>query len=104
VEKEFSPRLAAILDVANLFENFSPTAHQNNSYLIRPPGYKGGNPTYALCYGQVLAGTVPCRAHPVSLQVRRPIRWSTWNYGTDAYIPQSYPLGRIVQIRLRYRL
>jgi len=115
VEKDFTPRLTAMLDVANLFGNFAPTAYQNNPYLIGPPGYKGGNPTYASCYGQVLAGTVPCASGlpagttPYTLGNGAPTNNGVtqsvpWNYGTDAYIPQSYPLGRTVQIRLRYRL
>ena len=27
-----------------------------------------------------------------------------WTYGTSGYIPQSYPLARTVQLRLRYRM
>ena len=115
VEGDITPRLTAILDVANLFGNFSPTAYQNNSYLIGPPGYKGGNATYANCYGQILAGTVPCApglpagTTPYTLGNGVPTQNGVtqavpWNYGTDGYVPQSYPLGRTLQIRLRYRL
>jgi hypothetical protein len=27
-----------------------------------------------------------------------------WSYGTSGYIPQSYPLARTFQLRLRYRI
>ena len=115
VEGDLGPRLTAIVDVANIFGNFSPTAYQNNSYLIGPPDYKGGNKTYANCYGQILAGTVPClpglpagtkpytlgNGVPTSDGVTQAVPWS---YGTNGYIPQSYPNGRTIQVRLRYRM
>jgi len=115
VEGDLTPRLTAILDVANLFGNFAPTAYQNNPYLIGPPGYKGGNATYAACYGQILAGKVPCspglpagttpyalgNGVPTNDGVTQSVPWA---YGTAAYVPQSYPLGRTLQLRLRYRL
>jgi hypothetical protein len=115
VEGDVTPRLTAILDVANVLGNFAPTAYQNNSYLIGPPGYKGGNATYAACYGQILAGTVPCApglpagTTPYTLGNGVPTNDGVtqsvpWTYGTAGYIPQSYPLGRTLQIRLRYRL
>ncbi len=115
VEGDITPRLTAILDVANLFGNFSPTAYQNNSYLIGPPGYKGGNAAYANCYGQILAGTVPCApglpagTTPYTLGNGVPTQDGVtqavpWSYGTGAYTPQSYPLGRTLQVRLRYRV
>jgi hypothetical protein len=115
LEGDITPRLTAILDVVNLFGNFAPTAYQNNPYLIGPPGYKGGNSVYANCYGQILAGTVPCApglpagTTPYTLGNGVPTNDGVtqsvpWQYGTSGYIPQSYPLGRSVQIRLRYRL
>lgn len=115
VEKDITKRLTAILDVANLFGYFAPTAYQTNAYLIGPPGYKGGNATYAHCYGQILAGTVPCApglpagATPYTLGNGVPTQDGItqavpWTYGTTGYIPQSYPLGRTIQLRLRYRL
>jgi hypothetical protein len=92
-----------------------PTAYQVNSYLIGPPGYKGGNTTYSNCYGQILAGAVPCApglpagSTPYTLGNGVPTQDGVtqavpWSYGTDGYIPQGYPLGRTVQVRLRYRL
>ncbi len=115
LEADLSRRLTAMLDVANLFGNFAPTAYQNNPYLIGPPGYKGGNAAYANCYGQILGGTVPCApglppgTTPYTLGNGIPTQNGVtqsvpWSYGTGAYIPQSYPLGRTLQLRLRYRL
>ncbi len=112
-EAKLTKRLTAVIDVANLFGNFSPTAYQVNPYLIGPPGYKGGNPVYAACYGQVLAGTVPCApglpagTTPYTLGNGVPTNDGVtqavpWHYGTSAYIPQSYPNGRTLQLRLRY--
>ncbi len=115
VEGDLTNRLTLLLDVANLFGNFTPTAYQVNAYLIGPPGYKGGNAVYADCYGQILAGTVPCApglpkgTTPYTLGNGIPTNDGVtqsvpWNYGTQGYIAQSYPLGRTLQIRLRYRL
>jgi hypothetical protein len=111
-EGDVSPRLSLVVDVINLFGNFSPTAYQSNPYLIGPPGYKGGNPVYANCYGQILAGK-PCASGPAvtpyTLGNGIPTNDGTtpsvpWSYGAGGYVPQSYPLGRTLQIRLRYRL
>jgi hypothetical protein len=115
IEKDITHRLTAILDVTNLLGNFAPTAYQVNPYLIGPPGYKGGNNTYANCYGQILAGNVPCAAGlpsgttPYTLGNGVPTNDGVtqsvpWTYGTTGYIPQSYPLGRTVQVGLRYRM
>jgi hypothetical protein len=115
IEKDITPRLTLIVDVANLFNTVTPTAYQVNPYLIGPPGYKGGNTTYANCYGQVLAGNVPCApglpagTTPYTLGNGIPTNDGVtqsvpWNYGTDGYIAQAFPLGRTVQVRLRYRL
>jgi hypothetical protein len=114
-EANISPRLTAILNITNLFANNSPTAYQVNPYLIGPPGYKGGNAAYAACYGQILAGTVPCASGlppgvtPYTLGNGVPTNDGVtqsvpWHYGTSGYIPQSYPLGQTVQIGLRYSL
>jgi hypothetical protein len=115
LEKDITPRLTFIVDVANLFNTITPTAYQVNPYLIGPPGYKGGNALYSNCYGQILAGNVPCApglpagTTPYALGNGIPTQDGVtqsvpWNYGTDGYIPQAYPLGRTVQVRLRYRL
>jgi len=115
LEHDVTPRMTLIVDVVNLFGTSSPTAYQVNPYLIGPPGYKGGNATYAACYGQILAGNVPCApglpagTTPYTLGNGIPTNDGVtqsvpWTYGTSGYIPQSYPLARTVQLRLRYRM
>ncbi len=119
VEGDITPRLTLILDVANVFNEISPTAYQVNAYLIGPPGYKGGNPYYECAYGQVLAGgvTSACGSKlpqnppytPYLLGDGVPTNDGQtqivpWTYGTAGYMPQSYPLGRTFQLRLRYRI
>jgi hypothetical protein len=115
IEGDITPRLTVILDIANLFNTTSATAYQNNPYLIGPPGYKGGNPTYAACYGQILMGTVPCvpgmpagttpyvlgNGVPTNDGVSQSV---PWQYGSGGYVPQSFPMGRVFQLRLRYRM
>ncbi len=115
IEDDVTPRLTVIVDVANLLNTTSATAYQNNPYLIGPPGYKGGNPTYAACYGQILAGAVPCASGlppgttpyvlgngvPTNDGITQAVPWT---YGAGGYVPQSYPLGRTLQLRLRYRM
>lgn len=115
IEGDITPRLTVILDVINLLNTRSPTAYQSNPYLIGPPGYKGGNPTYAACYGQILAGAVPCAQSlpagttpyvlgngvPTNDGVNQSVPWA---YGSSGYVPQGYPMARTLQLRLRYRL
>ena len=50
VESDVTPRITAILNVAYLLGNVSPTAYQSNPYMIGPPGYAGANATYARYY------------------------------------------------------
>jgi hypothetical protein len=115
VEGDITPRLTLVFDVANLLGTSTPTAYQGNPYLIGPPGYKGGNPAYAACYGQILAGTAPCapglppgttpyilgNGIPTNTGVGQSVPWT---YGTSGYVPQSYPMGRTFQLSLKYRL
>jgi hypothetical protein len=115
IEGDLTARLSLVLDIVNLLGNFSATEYQNNPYLIGPPGYKGGNAVYADCYGQILAGTVPCvpglptGTKPYTLGNGVPTNDGStqavpWSYGTGGYVPQSYPLGRTFELRLRYQL
>ena len=114
LEGDVTPRLTVVLDVANLFGTSTPTAYQVNPYLIGPPGYKGGNPYYQCAYAQLLAGgvTAPCgggsgggyvlgNGVPTNDGVTQAVPWT---YGTSGYVPQSFPLARTVELRLRYRL
>jgi hypothetical protein len=104
VEGDLSPRLTAILDVVNLFGDFAPSAYQGNPYLIGPPGYAGGNPNYAAAYQAAGGFSQPYvlgNGVPTNDGVTQAVPWT---YGRAGYVPQSYPLGRSVQLRLRYRL
>jgi hypothetical protein len=104
VEDDLTPHLTAILDVVNLFGNFSPTEYQINPYLIGPPGYAGGNPLYASYYQGVINGSQPYvlgNGVPTNDGVTQSVPWT---YGRAGYVPQSYPLSRSVQLRLRWRM
>lgn len=104
LEGDLTPRLTVVVDVENLLGNFSPSAYQSNPYLIGPPGYAGGNPLYGAYY-QGVAGSVKPYALgngvPTNDGVTQAVPWS---YGRAGYVPQSYPLGRSIEVRLRYRL
>ena len=82
VEGDLAPRLTATVEIVNLLGNFAPTALQTNLYLIGPPGYVGGNPLYNDGVTQAVS----------------------WTYGRSGYVPQSYPMGRTVQLKMRYRV
>jgi len=113
VEADLTKRVTLVVDVANLLGTSSPTAYQNNPYLIGPPGYTGGNAAYAACYGKILAGGSCAAPGPAAVPyalgngvptndgVTQSVPWS---YGTGGYVPQSYPLARTIELRLRYRL
>jgi hypothetical protein len=103
IEGDISPRATLILDIVNLFGTSSATAYQVNPYLIGPPGYKGGNAAYEAAYGAVLG--VPTYSLGNGIPTNDGVTQSVpWSYGTSGYIPQSYPLARTFQLRLRYRI
>ncbi|MBD5605388.1 MAG: TonB-dependent receptor, partial [Candidatus Eremiobacteraeota bacterium] len=104
LEGDLSKRATIVLDVANLFGEFAPTAYQGNAYLIGPPGYAGGNLLYEAAYQNVTGFANPYtlgNGVPTNDGVHAIVPWS---YGRAGYIAQSYPLGRTVQLRLRYRI
>jgi hypothetical protein len=104
LEQDLSPRVTAILDIVNLFATDTPTELQGNPYLIGPPGYRGGDINYEKAYGAqyckgclyTLGNGVPTNDGTVQIV--------PWQYGTGGYVPQSYPMARTAQIRLRYRI
>lgn len=104
LEGDLSPRLTAILDVVNVLGNFSPTAYQGNPYLIGPPGYAGGNPTYAAAYEAAGGYSAPYTLGNGVPTNDGQTQSVPWTYGRAGYVPQSYPIGRSVQLRLRYRI
>jgi hypothetical protein len=103
-EADLSRRVTFVIDVVNLLGEFAPTAYQGNPYLIGPPGYAGGNPLYGAAY-EAAGGY----SNPYTLGNGVPTNNGTspivpWTYGRNGYVPQSYPLGRTVQLSLRYRM
>jgi Carboxypeptidase regulatory-like domain len=104
VEDDFSPHWTAILDVVNLFGNFAPTSYQGNPYLIGPPGYAGGNPLYGAAYEAAGGYTEPYTLGNGVPTNNGQTQSVPWTYGRAGYVPQNYPLGRSVELRLRYRM
>ncbi len=104
VEYDLTPNLTAMLDVVNLLAVATPTQLQGNPYLIGPPGYTGGDPYYQRAYGSqyckkclyTLGNGIPTN------DGRTPA--VPWNYGTNGYVPEAFPLAQTALIRLRYRL
>jgi hypothetical protein len=110
VEGDISPRATLILDVANVFGEWSPTVYQGNPYLIGPPGYAGGNPYYESAY-YADAGYANPPNEPQVYTLGNGVPTNNgysavvpWSYGRGGYVPQSYPLGRTIELRLRYRM
>ncbi len=104
VELDLSPRVTAILDIVNLFATAAPTQLQGNPYLIGPPGYRGGDVNYEKAYGaQYCKGCLYTLGNGVPTNDGL-TQIVPWEYGTAGYVPQSYPMARSAQIRLRYRL
>jgi len=104
LEADLTPRWTAIVDVVNLLGNDAPTSYQGNPYLIGPPGYAGGNPLYAAAY-EAAGGY----AEPYTLGNGVPTNDGQtqslpWSYGRGGYVPQNYPMGRTVQVRVRLRI
>ncbi len=104
MEGDISNRATIVVDIANVFGQFSPTAYQGNPYLIGPPGYAGGNALYGAAYQAVTGFATPYslgNGVPTNDGVHAVVPWS---YGRAGYVPQSYPLGRSIELRLRYRM
>jgi hypothetical protein len=104
LEEDFAPHWTAIIDVVNLFGNYAPTSYQGNPYLIGPPGYTGGNPAYESWYEAAGGYSVPYtlgNGVPTNDGQTQSVPWS---YGRGGYIPQNFPMGTTVQVRLRVRL
>lgn len=102
-EHDVTPRLTLVLDVVNLLATAAPIQLQGNPYLIGPPGYLGGNPSYAIAYqraGGFAAPYVLGNGVPTSDGVNPALPWS---YGRDGYVAAAYPAARTIQFRLRYR-
>ncbi|MGC2243321.1 MAG: TonB-dependent receptor [Candidatus Aquilonibacter sp.] len=104
IEADITPHITFIVDVVNLLNNVAPTSFQGNPYLIGPPGYAGGNANYASWYGAAggysglytLGNGVPTNDGQTQAV--------PWTYGRAGYVPQNWPIGRTVQLRLRVRL
>jgi len=106
IEGDLSPRLTAIFDVTNVLGDFTPTQLQGNPYLIGPPGYAGTNDPaspYANFEANAGAGTPYLLGNgvPTNDGVKQAV---PWQYGRGGYVAESYPLGRTIEIRLRYRM
>ncbi len=104
IEDDISPHWTAILDVVNLFGNYAPTSYQGNPYLIGPPGYAGGNPVYAAAYEAAGGYSEPYTLGNGVPTNNGQTQVVPWTYGRAGYVPQNYPMGRTVQVRLRVRM
>jgi hypothetical protein len=103
VERDVSPRATLILDVANLLDDTNPTVYQGNPYLIGPPGYAGGNPLYAAAYEAAGGYSAPYTLGNGVPTNNGQTAVVPWAYGRAGYVPQSYPFGLTIELRLRYR-
>jgi hypothetical protein len=93
-----------VFDVVNLLGNNAPTSYQGNPYLIGPPGYTGGNPLYAAAYEAAGGYAVPYTLGNGVPTNDGQTQSVPWTYGRGGYIPQNYPIGRTVQLSLRFRM
>ncbi len=104
IEQDLVAHWSAVLDVVNLFGNFAPTSFQGNPYLIGPPGYGGGNPLYASAYENAGGYSAPYTLGNGVPTNNGQTQSVPWTYGRGGYVPQNYPMGRSVQLLLRYHL
>ena len=104
VEGDVTPHITVIVDVVNLLNNNAPTSFQGNPYLIGPPGYAGGNPLYAAAYEAAGGYSVPYTLGNGVPTNDGQTQAVPWTYGRAGYVPQNWPMGRTVQVRLRITL
>ncbi len=98
------PRTSIVLDISNLLGAAAPTELTSNPYLIGPPGYTGGNPSYAAWYQQQLGASKPYTLGNGVPTANGSSQILPWTYGTAGYVPSSYPLARSVRLRLIFQL
>jgi hypothetical protein len=103
-EGDVTPRITLIIDVVNLLNNNAPTSYQGNPYLIGPPGYAGGNALYAAAYEAAGGYAVPYTLGNGVPTNDGQTQAVPWTYGRAGYVPQNWPMGRTVQLRLRITL
>ncbi len=96
-------KITLTLDIVNAFANASPTQLQSNPYLIGPPGYAGGNATYAAAYGPAVGSAQYVLGNGVPTNNGRTPSLP-WRYGTAGYLPASYSNARAVYITIGERL
>jgi hypothetical protein len=104
VEYDVSRHVTLMFDAINLLGEYNPTQMQGNPYLIGPPGYTGGDRYYEKAYGSSY-----CAKCLYTLGNGTPTNNGTipavpWNYGTNGYVPEAYPMARTAIIRLRYQI
>ncbi len=104
VEADLNSRYTLIFDVVNLLGNNAPTSFQGNPYLIGPPGYAGGDPVYAAAYEAAGGYSLPYTLGNGVPTNDGQTQAVPWTYGRAGYVPQNYPMGRTLQVRLRIRL
>ena len=104
VEDDVARHVTLVLDVVNLLNNTAPTSYQGNPYLIGPPGYAGGNPLYAAAYEAAGGYSVPYTLGNGVPTNDGQTQAVPWTYGRAGYVPQNWPMGRTVQLRLRITL
>jgi hypothetical protein len=110
VEADLTPRITAIVDVVNLLNNVAATSYQGNPYLIGPPGYTGAatspiiGANYASAYEAAGGYAVPYTLGNGVPTNDGQTAALPWTYGREGYVPQNWPMGRTVQVRLRLRL
>ena len=98
--------LSVAFDVTNLLDHIAPIQHSTNPWLIGPPGY-GGSPNCATPYAQWYGGASGINSGCYTLGNGVPTmngqtRAMPWTYGTDGYIPVSYPAPRTIYLRLSW--
>ncbi|MDQ6824482.1 MAG: hypothetical protein M3007_03340, partial [Candidatus Eremiobacteraeota bacterium] len=106
VSATLTAHLSVAFDVTNLLDHITPIQHSTNPWLIGPPGY-GGSPNCATPYAQWYGGPSGINSGCYTLGNGVPTmngqtKAMPWTYGTDGYIPISYPAPRTVYFQLSW--
>ncbi|HXN09589.1 MAG TPA: hypothetical protein VN860_07985, partial [Candidatus Acidoferrales bacterium] len=106
INAQLTRQVSASLGATNLLNHISPTQYEGNPWLIGAPGYTG-SPSCGTAYAKYYGGAAGVGSGCYTLGNGIPtFNGQTpavpWSYGTQGYVPTSWPAPQNVYLRLEW--
>ena len=106
INAQLTRSVSASLGVTNLLNHTNPSQYEGNPWLIGPPGY-AGSPGCSSAYAKYYGGAAGIGSGCYTLGNGIPtLNGQTpavpWTYGTQGYVPTSWPAPQSVYLRLEW--